>query len=154
SREAARRRGEFDAIASAHPVSLLRFLTACLGVVSRGASPAMMLNLTVPRSGYSLHRDIAYREGARRKLDLYVPKSLSGPAPAVLFFYGGGFVAGRKSEYRIVGQALASKGIIAAAADYRLYPEATFPAFVEDGADALAALRRLLLQYGGDPERI
>lgn len=135
-------------------MGLLRFLTACFGVLARGASPAMLLNLTVSRSGYRVHRDIAYGEGPRHKLDLYVPDALSGSAPVVLFFYGGGFVAGRKSEYRVVGQALTSKGIIAAIADYRLYPEATFPAFIEDGADALVAVRKMVAQFGGDPERI
>jgi acetyl esterase/lipase len=77
-----------------------------------------------------------------------------GTAPVVLFFYGGGFIAGRKSEYRVVGQALASRGIIAAIADYRIYPEVTFPAFLEDGAAAFVALRKVLTQYGGDPDRI
>jgi acetyl esterase/lipase len=135
-------------------MGLLRFLTACFGMLARGASPAMLLNLTVPRSGYKLVRDIAYGVGPRHKLDLYLPEQPTGAAPAVLFFYGGGFIAGRKNEYRVVGQALASKGIVTAVADYRLYPEVTFPAFLEDGADAFVALRKLLTQYGGDPERI
>ena len=123
-------------------------------MIARGASPALLLNLTVPRSGYRVHRDIAYGEGARQRLDLYVPDAFMAPAPVVLFFYGGGFVAGRKSEYRVLGQALASNGIIAAVADYRLYPEVTFPAFIEDGAAALVGLRKLVPQYGGDPVRI
>jgi acetyl esterase/lipase len=135
-------------------MGLLRFLTACFGVLARGASPAMLLNLTVPRSGYKLVRDIAYGEGPRHKLDLYIPEQLTERAPVVLFFYGGGFVAGRKNEYRVVGQALASRGIVVAVADYRLYPEVTFPAFVEDGADAFVAMRKFVSEYGGDPERI
>jgi acetyl esterase/lipase len=140
--------------ATSPAMNLLRFLTACFGRIAPGASPAMLLNLTVPRSGYKVHRDIPYGEGPRHKLDLYVPDTLSVPAPVVLFFYGGGFVTGRKSEYRVVGQALANKGIIAAVADYRLYPDAIFPAFVEDGADALIAVRKLVSQYGGDPQHI
>ncbi len=135
-------------------MGLLRFLTACFGVIAPGASPAMLLNLTVPRSGYRIERDIAYGDGPRHKLDLYLPERLAGPAPVVLFLYGGGFVAGRKNEYRIVGQALASQGIVVAIADYRLYPEVTFPAFVEDGADAFIAARKLVPDHGGDPERI
>lgn len=72
----------------------------------------------------------------------------------MLFFYGGAFRVGRKSEYRVVGQALASKGIIAAVADYRIYPEARFPDFLEDGAQALAKVHALAARYGGDPNRI
>ena len=74
--------------------------------------------------------------------------------PVVLFFYGGAFRAGRKSEYRVVGEAFASKGMIVAVADYRLYPEARFPDFLEDGAKALAAIHARAAEFGGDPARI
>src|SRR6185436_16972353 len=40
------------------------------------------------------------------------------------------------SDYLFVGQALAARGIATIVADYRLYPEVRFPAFVEDGAAA------------------
>ena len=123
------------------------------GLFGRGRSPASLLNLTVPRSGYRVERDIPYGDERRHKLDLYVPDGFKAPAPAVLFLYGGGFIAGRKSEYRIVGQALTSQGIIVGIADYGLYPEFRFPVFVEDGAKAFVAFRELLPQYGGDPAR-
>lgn len=113
-----------------------------------------MMNLLAPRSGYRLLRDIAYAEGLRHKFDLYIPDGFQRPAPVVLFFYGGGFISGRKSEYRAVGEALASKGIIVAIADYRIYPEVKFPLFVEDGARALAAVHRIAGEHGGDPKRI
>ena len=64
------------------------------------------------------------------------------------------FQAGWKDEYRVVGEALASKGIIVAIADYRIHPEARFPDFLEDGAKAFATLRGLVVRYGGDAERI
>jgi acetyl esterase/lipase len=133
---------------------ILRFLTAVLGLFGRGRSPAMMLNLTVPRSGYRVERDSAYGETPRQRFDLYLPKALTAPAPIVLFFYGGAFRAGRKSEYRVVGEALASKGIIVVVADYRIYPEARFPDFLEDGAKALAAVHERAADFGGDPARI
>ena len=133
---------------------LLKVSTSLLQLTSPGRSPAMLLNLLASRTGYRLHRDIAYGEGLRHKLDLYVPDGFQRPAPVVLFFYGGGFVSGRKSEYRVVGQALTDKGIIVAIADYRLYPQVRFPAFVEDGARALAAVYRIAEHYGGDSKRI
>src|SRR5258706_7951013 len=133
---------------------ILRFLTAVLGLFGRARSPAMMLNLTVPRSGYRVQRDFAYGGAPRQRYDLYLPKGLTGPAPIVLFFYGGAFRAGRKSEYRVVGEAFTSKGIIVAVADYRIYPEARFPDFLEDGAKALAAVHARAAAFGGDPARI
>jgi acetyl esterase/lipase len=114
----------------------------------------MMLNLTVPRSGYRVHRGLAYGEGPRQLFDLYLPKTSSAPAPLLLFFYGGAFRAGRRNEYRVVGEAFASKGIIVAVADYRIYPEARFPDFLQDGAAALAAVHARAAEFGGDPSRI
>jgi acetyl esterase/lipase len=133
---------------------ILRFLTALLGLLGRGRSPAMMLNLTVPRSGYGVHRDLAYGRGPRQRFDLYLPKSASAPAPILLFFYGGAFRAGRKSEYRVVGEAFASQGIFVAVADYRIYPEGRFPDFLNDAAAALAAVHARAAEFGCDPSRI
>src|SRR5258706_4091943 len=133
---------------------VLRFLTAVLGLFGRGRSPAMMLNLTVPRSGYRVRRDLAYGKAPRQRFDLYLPKVLTTPAPIVLFFYGGAFRAGRKSEYRVVGEALTSKGMIVAVADYRIYPEARFPEFLEDGPNALAAIHAPAAEFGRDRARI
>ena len=120
---------------------LLRFVTALLGLFGRGRSPAMSFNLLVPRSGYRVARDIACGPLPRNRLDLYLPLKLETGAPALLFFYGGGFRAGRKSEYRIVGEALASAGIIVGVADYRIYPQAKFPNFLEDAANAVVKFR-------------
>src|SRR6185295_2428075 len=132
----------------------LRVFTSLFQIGGKGRSPAVLLNLLAPRSGYRLICDIAYAEGPRHKFDLYIPEGFQTPAPVVLFFYGGGFVAGRKNEYRVVGEALAGKGIITAIADYRLYPDVTFPQFVEDGAKALAAVHGIVPDHGGDPTRI
>ena len=74
--------------------------------------------------------------------------------PVVVFFYGGAFRAGRKSEYRFVGEALASRGIIVAVPDYRIYPAARFPDFLNDGAAALVKAREVTAAHGGNPERL
>jgi acetyl esterase/lipase len=133
---------------------LLKILTSVFQLGRPGRSPATLLNLLAPRSGYRLVRDIAYGQGPRHRFDLYIPDGFQRLAPVVLFFYGGGFVAGRRSEYRVVGEALASLGIIVAIADYRIYPEVTFPAFLEDGARALVAVHRVVGAHGGDHTRI
>ena len=135
-------------------MSFLKILTAFVGLFGAGRSPAAALNLLAPRRGYQVHRHIPYGAGPRHRLDLYVPDALQPPAPVVLFFYGGAFQAGWKGEYRVVGEALASKGIIVAVADYRIHPEARFPDFLEDGAKAFATLRELVARYGGDAARI
>lgn len=117
-------------------------------------SPAPLLNLTVSRSGYRVVRDLAYGGESRQKLDLYIPDGLKAPAPAILFFYGGSWQSGRKSWYLAFGQAFASKGIIVAIADYRLYPHVKYPAFLDDGANALRFLHEKVAGFGGDPARL
>lgn len=97
--------------------------------------------------------DIAYAPGPRHDLDVYAPVAAE-PRPIVVFWYGGGWEQGRKSQYRFVGAALAEAGYLAVLPDYRLYPEARFPAFVEDGAAALAWVVSHAAAFGGDPGRI
>jgi acetyl esterase/lipase len=131
----------------AFPLCLRRAFLGSLPALLGGCSPAALLNTTVPRKGFTLQSDIPYGEGPRRKLDLYVPHSPRSDGKTVLFFYGGSWDGGDKSDYLFVGQALAARGIATIVADYRLYPEVRFPAFVEDGA---AATRWAADQVGGD----
>ena len=127
--------------------SLMALLAACT------PSPAL-LNVLVPRTGYHVVRDLAYGDGPRRKLDVYVPDHLAGNAPVLVFFYGGSWQFGSRDQYLAFGQAFASLGIVTVVADYRLYPEVTYPAFVEDGAQAVAWVHAHIAQYGGDPQRL
>ncbi|MCA8929644.1 MAG: alpha/beta hydrolase, partial [Alphaproteobacteria bacterium] len=69
----------------------------------------------------------------------------------VVFFYGGSWRWGSRDQYRFVGEALTRRGFVVAVADYRLHPDVRFPAFVEDGAAAVAWVRRHVADYGGDP---
>jgi acetyl esterase/lipase len=101
-----------------------------------GCSPAALLNATVSSGGYTRQSDIAYGPLPRQKLDLYTPERPRADGKAVIFFYGGSWDSGAKGDYLFVAQALASRGITTVVADYRLYPEVRFPAFVEDAAQA------------------
>ena len=122
-------------------------LTAC--------SPLSALDALVPEKGYQKVGNISYGPLPRQALDLYLPKaSQRSKSPAVLFFYGGSWRNGKRSHYRFVGQALASRGIAVAVIDYRLYPKVRFPAFVEDGAKAASLIFHLAPKYGIDPNRL
>lgn len=122
------------------------FLVAC--------SPVSMLNLVVPRSGYHVVHGLAYGPGPRQKLDLYVPDAGPAKMPVMLFFYGGSWQSGSKDMYLALGQAFASRNIIVAIADYRLYPQIRYPAFLDDSAQAFAYVRDHAAAYGGDPARL
>jgi acetyl esterase/lipase len=125
---------------------LFAFLSAC--------SPVTALNLLVPRGGYDVHRGIPYGSDPRQKLDVYVPQGLKAPAPVLLFFYGGSWSTGSRDMYLALGQAFASQGIVTVIADYRLYPQVKYPAFVQDAAGALAWVHAHMSAQGGDPGRV
>ena len=113
-----------------------RGLLASLATLVGGCSPAAILNTTVPKRGYTLQADIPDGDGPRRRHDLYLPEQPRADGKAVIFFYGGSWDTGKKSDYLFVAQALASRGFTVIVPDYRLYPEIRFPAFLEDSAHA------------------
>lgn len=125
---------------------LLAALAAC--------SPISLFNLAVSRAGYHIVRDLAYGPDPRQKLDLYVPDHALAGAPTILFFYGGSWQSGSKRDYLAFGQAFASKGIAVAVADYRLYPQVRYPAFLEDGARAFAYVHAHAREHGMNPDRV
>jgi acetyl esterase/lipase len=97
--------------------------------------------------------DRAYGADPRQKLDVYMPR-MAANRPVVIFWYGGSWQEGSKSDYRFVGTALAKLGFVAVLPDYRLYPQVTFPLFDEDGARAVAWVEQHAQEFGGDPKRI
>jgi acetyl esterase/lipase len=129
-------------------------LAACFTALRSHLSPFTVLNLLVPRTGYAVHRGLAFGADPRQQLDVYVPHGLTGPAPVLLFFYGGGWQGGDRTNYLAFGQAFASAGIVTAVADYRLYPQVKYPGFVEDAAGALAWLHGHAGEYSADPQRL
>ena len=128
-----------------------------LGVVAllpTACSPLSVLNASVPADGYMAETDIAYGGGGRQRLDLYLPTDPDPDGTVVVFFYGGSWKRGDREDYRFMGEAFASQGYVTVVPDYRLYPEVTFPAFVEDGAAAVAWVHRTIALHGGNPDRI
>jgi acetyl esterase/lipase len=72
----------------------------------------------------------------------------------VVFFYGGAWQRGRRADYKFVAEALTSKGFVVVVPDYRLYPEVTFPSFLDDGGAAIAWTQKKIGSYGGDPQHV
>ncbi len=96
-------------------------------------------------------RDVTYCtvDGVDLKMDLFMPKSASGPTPLAVFIHGGGWSSGDK---RAAGgmtdfPALLDAGFTVASLDYRLAPQYVFPAMIEDVKCAIRSLRANASQY-------
>ena len=130
----------------------LATLTAAL---TTACSPLALFSTFTPKDPANrLDAGLAYGPLSRQKLDIYAPRRRAMPAPVAVFFYGGSWDSGRRQDYRWVGKALAAQGFLTVVPDYRIYPEVTYPHFLEDGAAAVRWAMDHAGSYGGDPERI
>lgn len=100
-----------------------------------------------------LARAIAYGGHPRQKLDICRPAGAVA-APVVVFFYGGAWRSGSKELYRYVAKALARRGYVAVVPDYRVYPQARYPDFLEDAALAVRWVKDNVGGFGGDPGKM
>ncbi len=103
-------------------------------------------------------------------LNVWTPaRSSDAKLPVLVYFYGGGFVAGDGSEGRYDGHSMATKGIVAVTVNYRLgvfgffaHPELTAESEhhaagnygLLDQCAALKWVRDNIAAFGGDPRRI
>ncbi|MFC1817364.1 alpha/beta hydrolase, partial [Thermodesulfobacteriota bacterium] len=81
--------------------------------------------------------------------DLYYPVRLP-KFPTVVWFHGGGLVEGE----RYIPHLLRNQKMAVVAVNYRLHPEVTCPAYIEDAAAAVAWVFKNIHKYGGNPDRI
>ena len=87
---------------------------------------------------------------------VYSPEQRSAKAPPiVVFFHGGGFVTENAAGNDASARAIAGDGsFIVVAPDYRLAPEAKFPAAQDDAAAAYEWVREHAADLGGDPDKV
>lgn len=91
--------------------------------------------------------DICYGWENRQCLDIHLPECDS--FPVFLYFHGGGLEAGDKANgYNLFFEHMASHGIAVVSANYRMYPDAKYPDFLEDGALAVKWVFENIKNYG------
>lgn len=101
--------------------------------------------------------DLVYKKTGDRELhlDLFFPaKKKKKKYPGVILIHGGGWSSGSKAHQVPMAQQLAAKGYVAAAVEYRLSPEARYPAAVYDLKEAVRWLRAHADDYGLDTGKI
>ncbi len=102
--------------------------------------------------------DMVYAEYGDRKvlLDLFRPPKRSSDQrfPCLVIVHGGGWLKGDKTKFRALTIALAHRGYVTAAIEYRLGGEAKFPAAIHDCNAAVRYLRANADRFSIDAGRI
>lgn len=95
--------------------------------------------------------DVFYGNLPDQKLDLYIPDRKN--YPTFIYFHGGGIENGAKEDSRFYSS-LCEMGIGVATANYRMYPTAKFPEFIEDCALCTKWVLENIKDYGGDSKKV
>ncbi len=101
-------------------------------------------------------RDKVYATAGKRDLhmDIFWPEGGDKKIPAVICIHGGGWASGNKSHLVPLAQQLALYGSCAASVEYRLSPEAKYPAAVFDVKAAILWIKKNAEQYNIDTSKI
>jgi acetyl esterase/lipase len=119
---------------------------------------AVVLAQAVPvaiESEFDVREKIVYSTVADRELllDAFVPKD-DGVHPAVLVVHGGAWRSGDRKQLRGYANALAKRGFVCFAIDYRLAPKDKFPAQIDDCREAVKWIRKNSAAYNVDPHKL
>ncbi len=86
---------------------------------------------------------------------LYVPTGATAPGPLLVFFHGGGWIYGDLDSHEAPCRFLAERsGVRVLSVDYRLAPEAPFPAAYDDAIAAYRWAVEHAESLGADPARL
>jgi acetyl esterase/lipase len=120
---------------------------------------ALILPSFAEDGSYGLEENIHYYSDSVSKsdayiqercvLDIYYPKNKNNFA-TVVWFHGGGLKNGKKR----IADRLKNQGLAIVAVNYRLYPRAKAPDYLEDSAAAIAWTFENIKSFGGDVDKI
>ena len=120
-----------------------------------GCSSLDILNV-ISKSPQTASVTLSYGPSARQRVEFYpAPRNTAAnPVPVIVFFYGGAWESGSRLDYGFIARTFNDLGYLVAIPDYRLTPEATYPGFVRDSAQALRLVIEQAERFGGDAQRI
>lgn len=98
--------------------------------------------------------DLQYSNHEKTLVDLYLPETEN--YQTIMYFHGGGLNHGAKRSEKLVERAksITKAGYALASVEYRMYPDAKFPDFIEDCAKATAFIKDYVQSKGGNGELI
>jgi len=105
---------------------------------------------------FELSADIAYvrDKNPKHTLDVYLPLDGEAPYPTLFMLHPGGFEDGSKEWMLPFASYFAAQGYASVVPNYRLMPEAIYPAQLQDSFCALAWTHANVERFGLDPARI
>jgi len=121
---------------------LLLFLYSGVFVFSQKTE--YLTKLDIPYYNNSISKTDQYIS-ERCVLDIYYPKNVQGFS-TIVWFHGGGLTGGNKE----IPEALKNKRVCIVGVNYRLYPNAKAPKYIEDAAAAVAWVFNNIGTLGGD----
>ncbi len=96
-------------------------------------------------------------DGGNLTMTFYIPQVPgSAKLPAIVFFFGGGWVSGSPSHFQMQAEYLASRGIVAVCPDYRTKSSHNTSPFecVKDAMSAMRFLKTNSANFRIDPDKI
>jgi acetyl esterase len=86
---------------------------------------------------------------------VYTPSGAAGLLPGLVYFHGGGLVAGSVATHEPIARAMANAGgCRVVSVEYRLAPEQRFPAALEDAAAAVRHVASHASEFGIEASRL
>jgi acetyl esterase len=126
-----------------------------IALVSPASAKSKSLNLKLAGATEKTYKTI---DGFDLKMWIFSPADhkASDKRPAAVFFFGGGWNGGTPTQFEPHARYLASRGMVAAIADYRVKSRQKTTPFecVKDGKSAVRYLRTHAAELGIDPDRI
>lgn len=119
------------------------------------------LNLGIAAAASGATETLVYKKAGDRELKLFVEKPADWTAadrrPAIIFFFGGGWVGGMPTQFAKQSEYLARRGMVGVRVEYRVIPKGQAgPPVVccQDAKSALRYVRAHAGELGIDPARI
>ncbi len=135
---------------------------SCLAITSMSAAMLggclrasfAVVNVPAYFGAYTRTKDVPYGADPQQRLDVYRPKRARPNAPLIVFWHGGRWEFGDKSQYRFVASALCELGYVAVLPNYRHYPQVKMAGFMQDAAAAVVWAHTHARELGADPAQI
>ena len=102
------------------------------------------------------YKDVRYGPHERNLLDAYIVDNGADPAPALIYFHGGGYAGGSKEAFlnHKLFQECLQAGVSVVTCTYRFITTDPYPAPMQDGTRAIQFVRSMANEWGIDPARI